>query len=473
MGRNKRKTRHGWFIVVVVLTALICLGSTAHAGWDPPGFFGTLTDRVTSIFDYATSATKGIAKIAANAGSLSFQLTTGFSKVLSDPERGLTFITDAVTSQLSDLVNVTLEDLKKHVQDQFGFACTLVGNLSTGMVEYLEELGSDLTLDFEIIGEMLGNLTGDLVDAAADLGEDVVEGISDVVGDLGDIDELIGRSFDNLGISLFDGFASTDQLIGEAISGQISSVETVLTSLGALVTDPEKMADIFLSLAELYVVMGIMPMEQALAMQEARLEQMCAVIETLPLLLQTLPGLVSGLQETRGDALNQVVEFAGNLPEWLSSIPDLVEGKLRGAADSLASDITQLVGFIPGMDGINTLLAASDRSMTELLAELTALADSIEQGFAQLEQQVALRGVLVDSTPTQAEPDDELLAYRAGLEAELHRIEQENGDLQAENERLLAARRADAWAMVMMAVQRETSIPALVPTEGASGGEAI
>ena len=45
--------------------------------------------------------------------------------------------------------------------------------------------------------------------------------------------------------------------------------------------------------------------------------------------------------------------------------------------------------------------------------------------------------------------------------------------LQAENERLLAARRADAWAMVMMAVQRETSIPALVPTEGASGGEAI
>lgn len=474
MQDGSRRARHGSVIAIAVLAAVFCLGPTTYGAWGLPGIFGTLTDRVGDAFDFATSTVSGIPGIVVRVGSLSSNLTSGFADVLGEVF-SIDTLVGAVTdpSSLFGTFQGVLDVLKGHIEGQFSLAFSLVEDLSTGMIEYLEELGGDLTLDFEIIGEMLGSLTGDLMDAAGDLGEDLVDGIGDVVGDLGDIDELIGRTFDGLGISLFDGFASIDQLIGGAISGQIGSLETIATSLGALVTDPEKLADIFLSLAELGVVMSIMPMEQALAMEEARLEQMCAVIETLPLVMETLPGLVSGLQETHDGYLDRVVEFAGNLPEWLSSIPDLVEGKLRGAADSLASDITQLVGFIPGMEGLNAALGASDRTMTELLNSLTLLADSIEQGFAQLEQQLSLRGALAGSASAEGEPDDESLAYRASLQSELRRIEQENRSLQAENVRFLAARRAEALVVVMMAVQRGAPVRALVSVEGAPGGEAI
>ncbi|MBN1857894.1 hypothetical protein JW848_01675, partial [Candidatus Bipolaricaulota bacterium] len=136
----------------------------------------------------------------------------------------------------------------------------------------------------------------------------------------------------------------------------------------------------------------------------------------------------------------------------------------------LASDITQLVGFIPGMEGINAALGASDRTMADMLANLTALADSIEQGFAQLEQQLSLSGV-----PDYAQdvPDREFAVRRAALEAELARIDQENAALEAENERLYVARRAEALAVVMASVQQDTSIPVLANAEGPSGGDAI
>ncbi len=466
MGRESWRTRCGWTMVSVVFVAVICFAPAAHAGWDLPGPFGTLTSTVDTIYGYATN----IPGIVANVGSLSIKLTTGFADVLGGVVT-IDNLVGAVTEpgSLFGLFQEVLDGLKDLVEEQFSAAFSLVEDLSAGMLEYLEELGEDLTLDFEVIGTMIGNLTGDLIKSIADVGGDLVGGIGDVVGDLGDIDGMITRSFDSLGISVFDDFASADGLIGGMVTGQIASLEAVATSLAGLATDPEKIADIFLSLAELGVVMSIMPMEQALALQEARLEQMCAVIETLPLVLETLPDLVSGLQETHDGYLDRVVEFAGNLPEWLSSIPDLVEGKLRGAADSLASDITQLAGFIPGMEGINAALGASDRTMADMLSNLTALADSIEQGFAQLEQQLAVSGV---SDYARDVPDSEFAVRRAGLEAELAQIEQENRRLDADNQRLYAARRADAWAVVMAAIQRDTSIPALASVDGASGGDA-
>lgn len=439
---NRKYTRKlSSLLAMMIIVAGMVGFSSQVAQADIISDISNLTTDVGNFFSNAFGEINGlfskINNLFSDIANLSINIDNNFNGVFNSIN-GL--VSDIGTGFL-DLDN-DLSDLSSDFTGGFSNAFSFIQDLGNDFLGQVDDLARSVAGGFNTIFSVFQDQVDDLTDEFETLGADVGIEIGSLGQEVQNLGSIMNEGFGSLDQDMASQFLQVDGMLGGAFGDNLAALERTSSSLANLLSDPDKLADIFAGLVELQLIMAEMSVESQAGLQEARINQFVTTMEVMPDILRALPALTQ-LTAEKPEIMAQIVEFARNLPATLEALPEQLESKLDAIEATLTEDITQIIGFIPVLEGVNSVLEASDRELADVLANLTSLLDAINGNFETLSEMLAQNqtATAMSINPNGTSAED--------LQEKHFLLSQELEALQQENQRLLQQKKMAALNLLL------------------------